>query len=116
MAGLPVRGNSNKPRACQLPVCGRERFGFSSGCGPTREPSRSYDLRAATETPDATSRGSDDEADPDGYHTVTPYLMLDDAAAAIEFYKQAFGPTERMRMDAPDGRSGTPSWRSATRS
>ena len=38
---------------------------------------------------------------PEGHHTVTPYLAVDDAAAAIEFYKQAFGATEpdrRLRM------------------
>jgi len=43
---------------------------------------------------------------PDGYHTVTPYLTLDDAAAAIDYYKQAFGARERVRMDTPDGRVG----------
>ena len=52
---------------------------------------------------------------PDGYHTVTPYLAVDDAAAAIEYYVKAFGAEERGRMEAPDGRSATPSWRSATR-
>ena len=31
---------------------------------------------------------------PDGYHTVTPYIIVDGAARAIEFYKQAFGATE----------------------
>ena len=41
---------------------------------------------------------------PEGYHSVTPYLAVDDAAAAIEFYKRAFGATERMRMPSPDGR------------
>jgi len=41
---------------------------------------------------------------PEGYHTVTPFLSLDDAAAAIEFYKRAFGAEERGRMPAPDGR------------
>ena len=41
---------------------------------------------------------------PEGYHTVTPYLTVDDAAAAIEFYKRAFGATERMRMASPDGK------------
>jgi PhnB protein len=41
---------------------------------------------------------------PEGYHTVTPYLHVDDAAQAIDFYKKAFGATERMRMEAPDGR------------
>jgi PhnB protein len=41
---------------------------------------------------------------PEGYHSLTPSLAVDDAAAAIEFYKQAFGARERGRMPAPDGR------------
>lgn len=36
---------------------------------------------------------------PDGYHSVTPYLIVHDGAAAIEFYKNALGATEIMRMD-----------------
>jgi PhnB protein len=43
---------------------------------------------------------------PEGYHTVTPYLAVEDAAAAIEYYKKAFGASERTRMDAPDGKIG----------
>ena len=43
---------------------------------------------------------------PEGYHSVTPYLAVDDAAAALEFYKQAFGARERMRMPAPGGKVG----------
>ena len=43
---------------------------------------------------------------PDGYHTLTPYLAVEDAAKAIEFYKQAFGAKELMRMDAPGGKIG----------
>ena len=43
---------------------------------------------------------------PDGYHTLTPYLAVEDAAKAIDFYKQAFGATELMRMDAPGGKIG----------
>jgi len=43
---------------------------------------------------------------PDGYHSVTPYLILDDAARALEFYKKAFGAVELMRMQAPGGRIG----------
>ena len=35
---------------------------------------------------------------PDGYHTVTPYLIVDDAAGAIEFYKKAFDAREVLRM------------------
>ncbi|MGO4879428.1 MAG: VOC family protein [Bryobacteraceae bacterium] len=41
---------------------------------------------------------------PAGYHTITPYLMIRDAANAIEFYKTAFGATEVMRHLHPDGR------------
>jgi PhnB protein len=36
---------------------------------------------------------------PHGYHSVTPYLVIDGAARAIEFYKSVFGATERMRLD-----------------
>ena len=43
---------------------------------------------------------------PEGYHSVTPYLILDDAARALEFYKKAFGAVELMRMPAPGGRIG----------
>jgi PhnB protein len=43
---------------------------------------------------------------PDGYHSATPYLIVDDAAAAIEFYKKAFGATELMRMPKPNGKIG----------
>jgi PhnB protein len=41
---------------------------------------------------------------PEGYHTFTPYLCFDDAAAAIEFYKKALGATELFRMADPSGR------------
>jgi PhnB protein len=41
---------------------------------------------------------------PEGYHSITPYLFIKGAAAAIEFYKKVFGATERMRMPGPDGR------------
>src|SRR3984893_3975175 len=43
---------------------------------------------------------------PDGYHTATPYLIVKEAARAIEFYKKAFGATELMRMAQPDGKIG----------
>jgi PhnB protein len=41
---------------------------------------------------------------PEGYHSVTPYLIVDGAARAIEFYKLAFGASEIMRMPGPKGR------------
>jgi len=43
---------------------------------------------------------------PDGYHALTPYLILTGAARAIEFYKQVFGATETPRFDDPSGRIG----------
>jgi PhnB protein len=43
---------------------------------------------------------------PDDYPQVTPYLVVDGANGAIDFYKTVLGATERMRMDGPDGRVG----------
>ncbi|HEY9402061.1 MAG TPA: VOC family protein [Pyrinomonadaceae bacterium] len=43
---------------------------------------------------------------PEGYHSITPYLHITGASRAIEFYKQVFGATEVLRMDAPDGKIG----------
>lgn len=40
---------------------------------------------------------------PEGYEGVTPYICVHDGAAAIEFYKQAFGATELLRMEGPPG-------------
>ena len=46
------------------------------------------------------------KAIPDGYHSVTPYLIMDDATRALDFYKKALGAVELMRMPAPGGRIG----------
>lgn len=43
---------------------------------------------------------------PDGYHSVTPYLVVKDAARALDFYVRAFGAVELMRMPQEDGRIG----------
>jgi PhnB protein len=43
---------------------------------------------------------------PDGYPRVSPYLVVDDGAKAIDFYTQVLGATERMRMPAPGGKIG----------
>ena len=43
---------------------------------------------------------------PDGMHGATPYLCCRDAARAIEFYKEAFGAVETMRLAEPNGRVG----------
>jgi PhnB protein len=41
---------------------------------------------------------------PEGYTSITPYLTVDDGKGAIEFYKRAFGATERGIMEGPDGK------------
>ena len=43
---------------------------------------------------------------PDGYHNVTPYLIVNAGQRALEYYKQAFGASELFRMDAPGGTIG----------
>jgi PhnB protein len=46
------------------------------------------------------------KAIPDGYRSVTPYLIVKGAGRAIDFYKKVFGATERMRMGGPNGTIG----------
>jgi PhnB protein len=43
---------------------------------------------------------------PEGYNSVTPYLVIKGAAKAIEYYKNVFGATVVVRMDGPDGKVG----------
>jgi PhnB protein len=43
---------------------------------------------------------------PEGYHSVTPYLIVRGGADAIEFYKKAFGALELFRFPSPDGKIG----------
>jgi len=43
---------------------------------------------------------------PEGYHSVTPYLIIMGAAEAIGFYKKAFGAVELFRFPSPDGKVG----------
>jgi PhnB protein len=41
---------------------------------------------------------------PEGYHTVTPYLIVKGAAQALEFYQKGLGATEVMRLAGPSGK------------
>jgi|ERR1043165_4375835 uncharacterized glyoxalase superfamily protein PhnB len=41
---------------------------------------------------------------PDGFHSITPHLVVSDAAKAIDFYKKAFGAQEKERFSTPDGK------------
>lgn len=43
---------------------------------------------------------------PEGYASITPYMGINRASEAIEFYKKAFGATQVMRLDMPDGKVG----------
>lgn len=43
---------------------------------------------------------------PEGYHSITPYLIIKGASEAIELYKSAFGATETMRLNTPEGKVG----------
>lgn len=43
---------------------------------------------------------------PEGYEGATPYLIINGAARALEFYQKAFGATEIMRIPAPEGKVG----------
>ena len=43
---------------------------------------------------------------PEGYNSVTPYLVIKGAAKAIEYYKNVFDAKEVFRMDGPDGKVG----------
>ncbi|MDB6077074.1 MAG: hypothetical protein JWO82_821 [Akkermansiaceae bacterium] len=50
------------------------------------------------------SSNNENKTRPEGMHTVTPHLICDGAAEAIEFYKAAFGAVEFMRVPAPNGK------------
>ena len=43
---------------------------------------------------------------PDGYHAVIPYLVVKNAAKALDYYEKAFGAKRGLRMDKPDGKIG----------
>jgi uncharacterized glyoxalase superfamily protein PhnB len=47
---------------------------------------------------------SDVKPIPDGFHTITPHLVIRNASEAIEFYRRAFGAAELGRMTTPDGK------------
>ncbi len=57
-----------------------------------------------SQTAGGSSTKSNVDPIPNGMHTVTPHLVCAGAAAAIEFYKKAFGAEELCRMPMPDGR------------
>lgn len=43
---------------------------------------------------------------PEGYHSITPYLTVRGGAAALDFYRRAFGAAEKYRLEGPDGKIG----------
>ena len=46
------------------------------------------------------------KAQPDAYHSITPYLIAKDAGGAIDFYKKVFGAQELFRLSGPEGKIG----------
>lgn len=44
------------------------------------------------------------QAIPDGFHTITPHIVVRDAARAVEWYKEALGAKERNRLPVPGGK------------
>ena len=84
------------------------------GCGSSGRgghPSESAPARPGGRAAPDTGRTHDERKGkakpvPDGYHTATPYLIVDGAAKALDFYQRVFGATERMRMPGPGGKVG----------
>jgi PhnB protein len=83
-----IKGKSGKPASKSA----RPPKAIASKASKARKPARKP-TRSAAKAP-ALSR----------YHTLTPMLNLRSAAQAIDFYKEAFGAQERLRMPGPDGR------------
>ena len=52
---------------------------------------------------------------PEGYHAITPYLFIDGAAGAIDFYKKVFSATELFRMPDPSGKRIAHAWQQQRR-
>ena len=53
--------------------------------------------------PEGGHHGTESNPIPQGYHTVTPSLVVQEAARALEFYQKAFGAEETLRMPGPGG-------------
>ena len=87
---MAKKKTSKKPARRKAPA----RKSAARGAGARRSAARPSRSAARTGAPGA----------PAGMHTVTPQLTLRESARAIQFYKQAFGAQELMRMPGPDGR------------
>ena len=68
--------------------------------------SRSYKTRPARDAKTDDMTTNKVNPIPDGYHSLTPYLAVNDGPKAIEFYRQVFGAEVISRQDMPDGRLG----------
>src|SRR5438067_1373922 len=86
------------------------------GCGSATLRHRTGAATGALPSP--TNRGQHSQAQPmeaemaaakpipEGYHSITPYLIVTDGAGAIAFYQRVFGAKLRMRLDGPSGKIG----------
>lgn len=71
---------------------------------PARKVAKAVKKAVARKAPARKTKSGDPSQAPTTLHTVTPYLAVADAAAAIEWYKKAFGAKETFRGPTPDGR------------
>jgi PhnB protein len=72
----------------------------------TQKSTRKPKKKAVKRRPTVKRKNKAVTAVPKGYHSITPYLIVNDAASAIEFYKKVFGAKEVMRMSKPGGKVG----------
>jgi len=103
-------GNSTAGRAVTAGTCDETNFspGLSNLGSIERRGHEATDFAPGFARHPPTTQGADMTATvnpiPPGMHTVTPHLVCKGAAAAIEFYKEAFGAIETFRLAGPDGK------------
>ncbi len=94
---------AKKPAAARKPAT---RSAVRTKAAPARNPAPKKRARPATPKLVAPTRPAGPAPIPEGFHTVTPYLSIEGAAKAIDFYKAALGAVEIMHLEAPGGLLG----------
>jgi PhnB protein len=79
-----------------------DRAGASTSLAPVQR----TEANASTGDPAMAAKSGKVKPIPEGYHTATPYLIVKNAGAALDYYARAFGATELMRMADPSGKVG----------
>lgn len=114
-ATKPVKKPATKAAAKAAKRPAKARRSAARKAAPARKPApkpaprkaaRRAPVKPAPARPAARARPAGPEPIPEGFRTVTPYLSIDGAAKAIDFYKAALGAVEIMRLEAPGGLLG----------